>query len=303
GGGSALLPYPVRGVTLADKQRATELLLSSGAGIAEVNTVRKHLSRVKGGQLGRFFAPATVVSLVLSDVIGDDLASIASGPTYPDPSTFEEACAVLERYGLLAEMPPSVLAYLRRGRSGKVPETPKRLDNCRHYIIGNSRLALEAMTRTAEEKGYRARILTAAQQGETTAAARGRAAEIKRGDYDRYGALLLGGETTPRLPPHPGKGGRNQHYAAVTLTAMRGYPGRWVMASAGTDGSDFLPDVAGAIVDQDSLPRAEAQGLDVESYLDRYDSHALLAALGDSLIVTGNTGTNVGDIIVYLLDA
>ena len=146
GGGSALMPYPVADVSLADKQKVTESLLSSGAEIAEINAVRKHLSRIKGGQLGRFYSPATVLSLILSDVIGNDLAVIASAPTFPDPSTFSDAYKVLERYHLLARAPKNVTDFLREGCQGAIAETQKTLDNCHNYIIGDNRLALEAMS-------------------------------------------------------------------------------------------------------------------------------------------------------------
>jgi len=301
GGGSALMPYPVTAVSLADKQRITGLLLSSGVEITEINTVRKHLSRIKGGQLGRFYAPATVLSLILSDVIGNDLAVIASGPTFPDSSTFSDAHQVLERYQLLDRAPRSVVDFLDKGCRGEAVETAKILPNCRHYIIGDNRLALQAMSDRAGELGLTPYLVTAEQKGDTTAVAWCRAREVLSAREAGYDAILLGGETTPTLPASAGRGGRNQHYAAVSMLAMREYPGAWVVASVGTDGSDFLPDVAGAIVDNRSLDNAEARGIDVKSYLDRYDSNTLLEQMGASLVMTGDTGTNVGDVILYLL--
>lgn len=301
GGGSALMPYPVDEVSLEDKQGITELLLSSGAEIAEINAVRKHLSRIKGGQLGRFYSPATVLSLILSDVIGNDLAVIASGPTFPDPSTFSDAYKVLERHHLLDRCPKSVADFLRKGCRGAIAETPKTLNNCYHYIIGDNRLALEAMSRRANEMGLTPYIVTAEQKGDTTAVARSRAKEILKTGYAGYDVILIGGETTPKLPASAGKGGRNQHYAAVSMLVMKEYPGEWVVASVGTDGSDFLPDVAGAVVDNHSLDNAKARGIEVKSYLDRYDSNTLLGKIGGSLVITGDTGTNVGDVTIYLL--
>jgi len=301
GGGSALMPCPVDGVSLEDKQRITELLLGCGATIHEINSIRKHLSRTKGGGLGHFYSPATVVSLILSDVIGNDLDVIASGQTCPDPSTFADAYNVLERYDLLSGVPEGVLDFLRRGWQGEVEETPKTLGNCRNYIIGDNRLALEAMAKKANETGFTPYIVTAEQKGDTTIIARLRATEILSARYTGYDAVLIGGETTPKLPDMAGKGGRNQHYAAVSMLAMKEYTGEWTVASVGTDGSDFLPDVAGAIVDNNSLNTAEGKGIDVESYLDRYDSNTLLREIGESLLITGNTGTNVGDVIVYVL--
>jgi glycerate 2-kinase len=300
GGGSALMPHPAEGVALKDKQKITELLIGSGAEINEINMVRKHLSRVKGGRLGAFYSPAKVISLILSDVIGNDLATIASGPTSPDPSTFSDAYEVLRRYHLISQAPKSVMNVIERGRRGEVPETPKRLNNCHNYIIGDNGLALEAMSAKARKLGLNPHIITSQQTGDTTEVAQLRAREVMEKRYTGYNILLIGGETTIKLPQGAGKGGRNQHYAAVSMLAMAKYPGQWVVASVGTDGSDFMPDVAGAIVDQDSLEITRASGLDTKAYIERYDSHTLLESIGNSLIVTGDTGTNVGDIAVYL---
>ena len=301
GGGSALMPCPVDAITLEEKQRVTGLLLSSGADISEVNCVRKHLSKTKGGQLGRWFAPATVVSIILSDVIGNDLSVIASGPTYLDPSTFSQALSVLDRYGIADSVPRSVLQYLESGRAGAVAETPKNLANCHNFIIGDIKLALEAMSSKATELGLHPFVITGEQSGETSEAAHVRAREIKDGKYPGFDIVMLGGETTPRLPVDHGKGGRNQHYAAVSLLEMKGYSSPWTVASVGTDGSDFLPEVAGAIVDESTLPRLSARGIDVSAWVDRYDSYGLFVQTADSLISTGNTGTNVGDVVVYVL--
>ena len=301
GGGSALMPYPVDEVSLEDKQSITELLLRSGAEIGEINTVRRHLSRIKGGRLGYFYSPATVISLILSDVIGNDLAVIASGPTFPDPTTFPDAYDILKRYELLAGAPKSVTGFLRKSCQGEVAETPKVLSNCHNYIIGDNGLALEAMLKKANKMGFTPHIITADQKGDTTVIALSRGKEILNAKYADYDAILIGGETTPKLPPAAGRGGRNQHYAAISMLAMKQYAGEWIVASVGTDGSDFLPDVAGAIVDNNSLNIAKAKGIHVKSYLDRYDSNTLLDRIGSSLVITGDTGTNVGDVIIYLL--
>jgi hydroxypyruvate reductase/glycerate 2-kinase len=301
GGGSALMPCPVDGLSLEDKQRLTGLLLGCGATIKEINSVRKHLSKTKGGRLGQFYSPATVISLVISDVIGNDLDVIASGPTSPDSSTFSDAYSVLEKYGLLSKAPEDIINFLKRGCRGEVEETPKALSNCHNYIIGDNRLALEAMTKEASELGLTPYVVTAEQKGDTTIVAQSRAEEILNKRYVGYDAVIIGGETTPKLPDRAGKGGRNQHYAAVSMLAMKEYAGKWTLASVGTDGSDFLPDVAGAIVDNNSLDIAKSRGIDVNSYLDRYDSNTLLKVIGNSLIITGNTGTNVGDVMVYVL--
>jgi len=300
GGGSALMPYPVDGVNLRDKQKITQLLIGSGAGIDEINMVRKHLSKVKGGRLGDFYSPATVISLILSDVIGNDLATIASGPTSPDPSTFADAYNVLRQYHLLGKAPGSVVDFIERGHKGEATETPKTLNDCHNYIIGDNGLALEAMSAKAKKLGFNPHIITSQQTGDTTTVARLRAKEVMEHGYAGYDILLLGGETTIKLPSGAGKGGRNQHYAAVSMLAMAEYPGQWIVASVGTDGSDFLPDVAGAIVDHSSLDTAQAKGLDIKAYIEKYDSNTLLDSIGSSLIITGDTGTNVGDVVVYL---
>jgi glycerate 2-kinase len=301
GGGSALMPCPVQGVSLEDKQAVTRLLLACGADISEINCVRKHLSRTKGGQLGRYFDPASVVSIILSDVIGSDLSVIASGPTYPDPSTFSGAVSVLRKYGLTDSAPDSVMDYLNCGINGEYPETPKSLDNCHNFVIGDLTIALEAMVDKARELGLRPLIISAEQAGETREAAHLRALEILRGKYAGFDTLILGGETTPRLPPVHGKGGRNQQYAATTLLEMRDYPAAWTLASIGTDGSDFIPETAGAVVDQSTASGLESRGADIADHVAGYDSYSLFNQASDVLVETGNTGTNVGDIIVYLL--
>jgi len=303
GGGSALLPCPVDEISLDEKQLVTEILLSSGADISEVNCIRKHLSKTKGGRLGSFFAPATVVSLILSDVIGNDLSVIASAPTYPDASTFADAIRVLEKYDIQASVPARVRSYLEQGQLGKVPETAKSLVNCWNFVIGDLSLALSAMKRKALELGLSPVVVTNRQTGETGKAVRSMAKKILSGKYSGSNALLVGGETTPVVPADHGKGGRNQHYAAVSLVEMKDYRWPWTMASIGTDGSDFLPDVAGAIVDESTLPRLAAKGANPQEYIQRYDSYGLLVQTGDCLVQTGNTGTNVGDVTVYILSA
>ncbi|MBI4267029.1 MAG: DUF4147 domain-containing protein [Chloroflexi bacterium] len=301
GGGSALLPCPVEGVSLEDKSRVTDLLLRSGAGIHEINAVRKHLSMTKGGRLGLFFSPATVISLIISDVVGNDLDVIGGGVTAPDRSTFADAYSVLSKYNLLPATPVNVLEHLDRGRRGEIPETPKVLPNCFNYIVGDNRLALEAMAMKATELGLNPCLITAEQVGNTNAIAELRASEIMGGKYTGHDVIIIGGETTLQVPPGAGMGGRNQHYCLASMLALQKYAGEWALASVGTDGSDFLPDVAGAIVDNNSLPAANSKGLDLASGLERCDSHTLLKAMGHSLIITGDTGTNVGDVIVYVL--
>ena len=301
GGGSSLLPCPVTGVTLEDKQALTRLLLGSGADIKEINTVRKHLSLIKGGGLAGFYGPARVVSLIISDVAGDDLDVIASGPTVADTTTFEEALKVLKKYGLLEKAPQNAMGFIARGCEGSEAETPKNLANCDNYIIGNNRMALEAVAEKARDLGLKPCIVTSEMTGDTAGVARSMAEDMIRGKYRGFDVVLLGGETTPTLPANAGKGGRNQHYAAVSMPAMQDCRCPWVVASVGSDGSDYLPDVAGAVVDNRSLDSAKAAGLDVDDYIERFDSNTLFKNMGRSLIVTGPTGTNVSDIVLYLL--
>jgi glycerate 2-kinase len=300
GGGSALMPCPIDSISLEDKQRTTELLLRCSAEIHEINKVRKHLSKIKGGRLGEFYSPTKMVSLIISDVIGDDLDAIASGPTYPDSSTFQDAYNVLKKYDLPASIPEGVLSYLERGCRGEVAETPKSLTNCHNHIIGNNGLALEAMAQQAEGLGFKP-LIVAEQKGDTAEAAYMRAGEILEGKYQGYNAIIIGGETTPKLPANAGKGGRNQHYAAVSMLAMKSYPDHWLAASVGTDGSDYLPDVAGAMVDNNTILRATSRGINVKAYIDGFDSNTLFKKIGGALIMTGDTGTNVSDVMLYLL--
>jgi glycerate 2-kinase len=300
GGGSALMACPLEGISLEDKRAATSLLISCGADIDEINAVRKHLSGTKGGHLAKHFAPAQVISLILSDVIGNNLSVIASGPTYPDLSTFAEAYGVLQKYQLGDKVPGSVIAVLQKGCRGDIAETPKTVDNAHNYIIGDVRLALEAMVEKARRMGFKPLIVSAHQRGDTAGAAAQIAQKILGGEYSGYDALLIGGETTPALPAGHGQGGRNQHYAACTIAEFKGYRGEWVLASAGTDGSDFMPDFAGAIVDDQSLEFFKGREPDLRKGIELFDSHRLLSLTGNSLIMTGNTHTNVGDISLYL---
>ena len=269
GGGSSLLPCPMAGVTLEAKQAMTQLLLRCGADIREINTVRKHLSMVKGGGLAAFYEPARMVSLIISDVVGDGLDAIASGPTVADPTTFADARKVLEKYGLTEKAPQNAVDFINRGCLGLEAETTRVLSNCDNYVIGNNRMALEAIAGKARDLGLKPSIITSEMTGDTTSLARGMAADMINGKYRGFDVALLGGETTPTLPENSGKGGRNQHYAAVSMLAMQDLACPWVVASVGSDGSDYLPDVAGAMVDNRSLDAARAAGLDVADYIEK----------------------------------
>ncbi len=306
GGGSALLPAPVEGITLEDKQALTGLLLRSGATINEINAVRKHCSTLKGGQLARQAAPATLITLLLSDVVGSPLDVIASGPTVPDSSTFAEAYAVLERYGVVEQAPPGVVARLRRGMAGEIPETPKAGDPCfarvQNVIVGDNRIAAQAAAGRARELGFSAQVLTTFVEGEAREVARVCAALLKEeaqanAPLPRPACLILGGETTVTVRGR-GKGGRNQELALAAALALDGWPGV-AIASLGTDGTDGPTDAAGAMATGWTVRAGEALGLNAAMMLSNNDAYRFFSALGD-LIVTGPTGTNVNDLILAL---
>lgn len=274
GGGSALLPLPNPGMSLTEEQALTRKLLNSGARISEINTVRKHLSAVKGGQLGLACRPARLVTLVLSDVPGDDPSMVASGPTIADPTTVADAEAVLERYGI--PRPPGLR------------ETPKSLEGEVH-LVGSARLSLEAAARYAEDRGVRATILGDAIEGEAREVAREQAALARRSGP---GLLLSGGETTVTVRGE-GVGGRNVEYLAALAEALEGAPDVWAIA-ADTDGIDGMGEAAGAIVTPTTGRRARELGMPLADVLARNDAHGLFTALGDS-VVLGPTLTNVND--------
>jgi hydroxypyruvate reductase len=295
GGGSALLPYPAEGLSLAEKQRTTEALLESGADIFEINAVRKHLSRIKGGQLARLAAPATLVSLVLSDVIGDSLETIASGPTVPDRSTYGACVDIIRRYQLAPKIPAAVLHHLERGAGGDIAETPKDLggifERVQNVIIGNNRTALSSAFRRAEELGYQAMICSEALEGESRVVGRTFASFLKdisakRQPISPPACVLSGGETTVTVRGD-GLGGRNQEFALAAALELSG-ANQIVVLSAGTDGTDGPTDAAGGIVDGKTVERAIAQGLDAAAFLDSNDSYHLLLATQD-LLFTGPT--------------
>jgi glycerate 2-kinase len=307
GGGSALLVAPAQGVTLKDKQEVTRLLLACGATIHEINAVRKHLSRIKGGGLARSAHPAKVVSLILSDVIGDDLDVIASGPVVPDPSTFHQAEAVLKRHGIWEEVPKSVRGRIEKGVNGDIEETAKPEDksfrNDITVLVGTNLQALEAAKKKAELQGYRSLILSAMVEGETREAAKmhaGIAKEIIASGHPipPPACVLFGGETTVTLQGK-GKGGRNMEFALASALALEGEE-YVVVLSGGTDGTDGPTDAAGAIVDGETVARARSQGLDPLDHLRRNDSYPLFQSLGD-LVITGPTRTNVMDVCITLV--
>jgi len=335
GGASALLELPVPGVGLEEVQRLTNVLLRSGATIAEVNTVRKHLSQVKGGQLARWAGPAQVAVLVLSDVVGSPLDVIGSGPCAPDPTTYADAWDVLEHYGLVEALPVDVRAHLTRGRRGEVAETVKpgdpALARVVHTIIADNTVAAHAVVRRAQELGYQALLLTTSLEGEAREVGRvlaalakqvacydvlltlGSLAQAEAASGDRFAGqglaangaplgwpavLVCGGETTVTVRG-PGRGGRNQELALAAALALEGWPDILV-ATLATDGTDGSTDAAGAIVTGDTASRARALGLNPAAHLVLNDSYPLFAALGD-LIQTGPTGTNVNDLALLMV--
>lgn len=303
GGGSALLTLPSPGISLSDVQTLTGILLRCGATINEINTVRKHISQIKGGQLARLAYPATVVALILSDVVGNPLDVIASGPTVPDPTTFAEAWAVLERYGIVDEIPDSIVSRLQAGLAGQVPETPKASDpvftRVQNVIVGSNEIAAQAAVDEAREQGFSALLLSTYIEGEAREVARVFAGIAK--GMVRHGwplkppaCLVAGGETTVTIRGK-GKGGRNQELALAAALAIDGWQNVAVVGLA-TDGTDGPTDAAGAIAWGDTVTRARARGLDAAAYLANNDAYHFFQTLGD-LIITGPTNTNVNDLI------
>ena len=311
GGASALLPAPAEGVTLEDKAHATSLLLRAGATIHELNAVRKHLSWLKGGGLARAAAPARVVTLVLSDVVGDDLSTIASGPTAPDTTTFADALAVLDRRGLRTQVPAAVLARLERGARGELPETPKPGDaafrRVTTRIIGSNASSVDAAARAARRQGLRPLVLTTRLEGEAREAGR-LLVSVLRECVERGRpaplpvCLLAGGETTVSVRGS-GQGGRNQELAVAAAEALARFPRPAVVAALATDGVDGASDAAGGVVDDTTLARAARIGLaPPAAFVAASDTRNFLGPVGD-LIVTGATGTNVVDVVALLAGA
>ncbi|MBI2822100.1 MAG: DUF4147 domain-containing protein [Acidobacteria bacterium] len=308
GGASALLLQPREGISFDEKVQALAMLMDAGADIRELNTVRKHLSAVKGGQLARLLPRVPAASLLLSDVCGDDPATIGSGPTVADDTTFGEAVAVLKRHWLWKKCPSRVRALLEAGASGVISENPGPGDPVfrrkKALVIGTSHSAISAAAERARSLGYRTLVVAQQLQGETVAAARLYASVAAASLGRRPLCLLSGGETTLRLVPAHGRGGRNQHFtlaAALLLAAskgMRDLP--YVVCSCGTDGTDGPTDAAGALADNTTLARALAAGLNAEEFLRRQDSHTYFKKIG-GLVVTGPTRTNVMDLRLLLI--
>ncbi len=304
GGASALLAAPAPGVGLEDKRLLTQRLLASGADITAMNVVRRHCSRVKGGGLARAAARAAGVwTLILSDVVGDDPAVIASGPTVADPTTFAEADAVLARWLDPADVRPAIRAHLDAGLAGRVPETVKPGDPLVARgvvrVLAGNRTAVGAAASAARAHGFQVDVVDEPLAGDASAAGQAVVARLAAAPRDRSVAIVLGGETTVRVVPG-GAGGRSQQLALSAALALAGHPG--VVLAAGTDGVDGPTDAAGACVDGGTVARAASRGIDAAAALARTDSHPCLDAAGD-LLRMGPTGTNVADLVVALRHA
>lgn len=304
GGGSSLLVAPAIGLTLDDLQIMTDALLGCGATINEINTLRKHCSAIKGGQLARAVAPATAVTLVLSDVIGNPLDVIASGPTVPDSSTWQDAWNIIERYDLIEQVPLAILGRLQAGMQGAVPETPKPGDAIFEkslvHVIGDNRIAARAACEQAQLLGFDTLLLTTYLEGEAQEVAKVIASLAKEIlathlPLQPPACILLGGETTVRLGNDPGRGGRNQELALAAAIAVEGIENVNIVSLA-TDGTDGPTDSAGGIVDGTTVARGRGQGMSASTHLNDHDAYPFLEAVND-LLLTGPTQTNVNDLV------
>jgi len=307
GGGSALMSTPAPRITLQQKQKVTKLLLNCGATIHEINTIRKHISAIKGGQLARFAYPAELVTLVISDVTGDRLDVIASGPTVPDDSTFGDCMEILNKYELNDKIPVPVLEQIQKGIRGEVSETPKKGDpvfrKTHNVIIASNKIAVHAAAKKAESLNYNTEILSVAVEGEARKMAKSHASILKEiQNLERLpktpACVISGGETTVRICGN-GQGGRNQEFVLAAACEIDGME-NVVVLSAGTDGTDGPTDAAGAIADGFTIGRAKKNGLEAKAYLDNNNSYYFFEPLND-LIKTGPTNTNVMDLQIMLI--
>ncbi|MBN2318702.1 MAG: glycerate kinase [Acidobacteria bacterium] len=309
GGASSLVVSPADGITLEDKLRCSEILMNAGASIHELNSVRKHLSRLKGGGLARLLSHAGVVVLALSDVVGDDIATIASGPSAPDPTTFSDCMEVFQKLGISDRIPPAVLTRMEQGCAGRLEETAKPGDpvfrGSRFLIVGNSALACTAALKAAKRMGYRSMVLTSRLEGDNESAARfhmGILKEVVQQDRPlrRPACIISGGETTVNIAGN-GRGGRNQEFALHCVPYLAGLQAPALVASLGTDGTDGPTDAAGAVADNSTLTRSLKYGPSfLKESLGNNDSYTFFKRLGD-LIITGPTRTNVMDLHIVLV--
>jgi len=308
GGGSALLPQPAGQITLEEKQSVTKRLLKCGANIDEMNAIRKHISSSKGGQMARAAYPATTINLMLSDVVGDKLDVIASGPFVPDKSTFEEAWGVFEKYRIIDDIPDSVRRHLQEGLELAIPETPKEgesvFESVHNFVIGSNILALEAASEEAEKIGYNSLILSSMVEGETREVARVHTAIAKEilntgRPVSPPACIITGGETTVTIRGE-GLGGRNQEFCLAAAMDLTELAPRVVVLSGGTDGNDGPTPAAGAIVDPLTVKRGEQTGMSAAEYLGNNDSYHFFEKTNE-LLMTGPTKTNVMDVRIILV--
>jgi len=309
GGASALWTLPAASLDLEDKIKTTQSLLACGADIHEINAIRKHISGIKGGRLACASYPARLITLAISDVVGDEYSSIGSGPTVADPTTYEQAIGIVKKYSLQEELPPSVLRHLEAGRQGREEETPKpgdcRLDGNIQNIITSNRQAIEAAMSIARHSGYNTYVISYNMTGEARIVGRRLASIAKevvegKGPISPPAILLSGGETTVTVRGR-GKGGRNQELALAAAMEISGW-NKISVVSVGTDGADGPTDAAGAVADGNSIERGRAMEMDAKYFLDQNDSYTYFDMLGD-LIRIGPTGTNVMDIQVIAISA
>jgi hydroxypyruvate reductase len=307
GGGSALLPAPVNGIKLSEKQELTHLLLNCGADIWEINAIRKHISQIKGGRLAELAYPSTTINLALSDVVSDKMDTISSGPTVPDSSTFKDAWHILEKYDLLNEVSTTIREYLREGVEGKIKEIPKPGDKVfkktYNFIIGNNMTALKAALAEARALGYNTLMLSSSIEGEAREVAKVYVAIAQEilstsNPIPSPACVISGGETTVTIKGD-GKGGRNQEFALAAAIDIDGLD-NVVIASIGSDGTDGPTDAAGGIVNGDTIKNAMSMGLNPSQYLNNNDSYNFLKQV-EALIFTGPTNTNVMDIQLILV--
>ena len=307
GGGSALLPFPVENITLSDKQEITRELLACGASIDEINAVRKHMSSSKGGQMARTAFPATIVNLMLSDVVGDKMDVIASGPFVPDRATFKDVWGIFNKYNL-KNIPPAIHEHMKAGLDGQISETPKKndkiFDRVFNFIVGSNILALEAAGETAKTLGYETLILSSMVEGETKEVARVHSAMakeiVKTGrPIPAPACIISGGETTVTIRGD-GLGGRNQEFCLAACMDLVDLPPRVVILSGGTDGNDGPTDAAGALADPLTVTRGKDAGMEAAEFLNNNDAYHFFEKTGD-LLMTGPTNTNVMDVRLVLV--
>lgn len=307
GGGSALLPFPVGNITLSDKQEITRKLLACGASIDEINAVRKHMSSSKGGQMARAAFPATIINLMLSDVVGDKMDVIASGPFVPDSATFKDVSEIFNKYNL-KDIPPAIHDHMKAGLDGQISETPKEndkiFDRVFNFIVGSNILALEAASKTAKTLGYETLILSSMVEGETREVARVHTAIakeiVKTGrPVPAPACIISGGETTVTIRGD-GLGGRNQEFCLAACMDLVELQPRVVILSGGTDGNDGPTDAAGALADPFTVTRGKDAGMEAAEFLNRNDAYHFFEKTGD-LLMTGPTNTNVMDVRLVLV--